>query len=853
MLHLGYEKLYSHQVEMFNEAIAGHHSVITTGTASGKSLAFYLPILNHLLSYPAQRAVFIYPTKALAQDQFKSLAKFVEYFGKHRINVGIYDGDTPASQRKTIRENCNIILTNPDMLHASLLPNHNRTGFPFLFQNLKFVVLDEIHSYRGIFGSHVSNVIRRLLRICKYHHSSPLFLCSSATIANPQELAENICHQKFSLIENDGSPSKEKEILFWQPPYVGIHKNVKKTNINTKELAVWSPPFLDGSNPYKKSITQELIELLPNLIESKAHFIAFCQSRKTTEIVTKESRDILSSNFSLESKISGYRGGFTPEERHRIEQGLINGTIWGVVSTNALELGIDIGALEIVVMGGFPGTRASFWQQVGRAGRRSNKSYAVLLLQEKAIDQFIGANPDWLIGTSPEHAIVDKNNLFVQFSHIRAAAYELPLTYDDLANFPELGNVIPLLIEEGEIEKQNTHYLWTGKTTPSQEFGLRNISNDTVSVSNVKDGTTLTSIEITQAKRELYTGAIYLHNTEQYKCINLDLEKKIAFVEPADLNYYTEPHVGFDFRILDTFSTKKLINTEIYYGYVNVKTIIGGYKMLQFYSHTNLGFEKLNPLLDFEMDTEACWFGLPQSVEEFLVGKLATPLLFGIKTAMLASSEFKVMATYRDLGGGFKETKLGESIKTGLFIFDNYPGGLGFSEKIYGYFNEIILNAISLVKNCSCNRGCPVCVGTDEIDKKFVIWALESYINDLPVPDGFEIQTADFDTKVEYPFKWESFMEDWPKIISTLSERNLNGIDLLNSAKSIEVEESTLYLFYSPAVISHINEMFLMTIRGYLSQLLLLPPNFSIQLKPAGEDNTQFVDFKLRRHLKKAK
>lgn len=838
---MGYGKLYSHQAEMFEQAIEGKNVIITTGTASGKSLAFYLPVIQRIIQNPARRAVFMYPTKALTQDQQKGLQSFVDYFGEKKIKVGIYDGDTPASQRKKIREEANIILTNPDMINSSFLPNHNRYGFPHIFRNLNFVIIDELHAYRGAFGSHVSNVMKRLLRICKYHGNSPQFLCSSATISNPQELAENICHSSFIHISKDGSPSPEKEIIFWQPPFVGYDRTIRR------------------------SIVEEMVELLPYLIENDVRVISFCLSRKETEIVTKECRDTLAGKYGsiLANKISGYRGGYTPEERHRIEKDLMKGDILGVVSTNALELGIDIGALEMVVMGGFPGTRASFWQQLGRAGRRGGKAYAVLMLKNRPIDQYVGINPDWLIGTSPENAVLDKNNLYIQLSHIRAAAAELPLTIDDFSYFPDLGEVLPLLTEIGEIAEIHNTFHWKGTSSPAHEISLRNITNETVEVFDSKNEKILTTMDIKQAKRELYAGAIYLHDTVQYKCLELDLEKKIATVESINLNYYTDPRIVTFVDILATHEEKQVGRTNVFFGDVNVATLISEYKMIQFFNHQNLGYESLHEPLQDEMDTEGSWIQLPdnvrtalQSTSQSIQVETKPDYFDGLVHSLRSVAEIKVMATFSDISGShfvYTNTKGQiQSNATAVILYDQYPGGLGFAEKIYQNIEEVIKNATYLVKNCGCKVGCPVCVGDYKIDKKIILWALENFFVETKPPEDIVVSEEPQMGLIEYSYTWENITEEWANLVKLMRERRIYGADFLSTAKDISVNNTTLTLYFPESNLKLADkDEIKQSIVNNLNQFIKLPDKFVLSFMSIDTTHEDRKHSKLIRHFKR--
>ena len=456
----GIERLYCHQVEMFEKVTAGKHVVITTSTASGKTLSFLLPVVQEILKKPLTRAIFIYPTKALAADQYRAIRPFLEYFGENRIVAGVYDGDTPVAERTRIRQSANIILTNPEMVNGAFLPNHSKYGFDFLFSNLKYIVIDELHTYRGAFGSHLANVFRRLSRVCRYYHADPQFLCSSATIANPVELAAEICGKQFELVDKDGSPAAERGYYLIQPP-----KIMGK----------------DGDYYGQVKITTVAAELLPELLDDGKNFIAFTKSRKNVEIVLKETRDRLEAEGFLglhrPEEVSGYRGGYTVSERKQIESQMISGELMGLISTNALELGIDIGKISTTVLVGYPGTRASFWQQTGRAGRSGKRSDNYLILDQMPFDQYIALEPGWLFEGSSENAVIDKNNLIIELAHIQAAAAEIPLTLDDIALFPDLGEAIPVLLGAEELASYNGKFAWSGGEFPAGDFSMRNIED----------------------------------------------------------------------------------------------------------------------------------------------------------------------------------------------------------------------------------------------------------------------------------------------------------------------------------------------------------------------------------------
>ncbi len=833
LVNLGYSRLYSHQAEMFDQATMGENVIITTGTASGKSLSFYLPVFQQIIQNPFQRAIFIYPTKALAQDQLKNLKPFQNYFGDRILKVGIYDGDTPASQRKKIREEANIILTNPDMINSSFLPNHNRYGFPHIFKNLEYVVVDELHIYRGAFGSHLSNVMRRLIRICHYHNKVPKFLCSSATIANPLELAQNICHSDFKLVSKDGSPAGEKEILFWQPPFIG-----------KKETFI------------RATVRNQMIRFLPKLITDKHRFIAFCRSRKDTEIITKECRDKLiksRSSIDLSNKIAGYRGGYTPIERRKIEKDLLDEKITGVVSTNALELGIDIGSLEFVVMGGFPGTRASFWQQVGRVGRTGKKSYAILIMDDKPLDQYVGKNPDWLLGNPSENAIVDKNNLYIQLSHIRASSAELPLTIDDLKYFPDLGEILPMLQDIGELKQVQNSYHWQGESSPAHEISLRNISNETVDILYKNGQLTLTTIDLKQAKFELYCGAIYLHETNQYLCTNLDLESCKATVVDSEGNYFTEPHIISNIDILVKHKEKTNERIKIYFGDIKVTRINRGYKMLQFGTHTNLGYNELsNPLYD-ELDTEGCWIELPKNVQQVLteaslINDPTVAYTVGLVHALKSCSEMQIMATFSDIGGD--SFNYGEDNLLAVIIYDQYMGGLGFSEKIYDKFLEIKNKALSLIKSCPCLHGCPICVKDFRIDKHVIIWALENFDTLTNPPNGIQINQNK--NQIIQHFDFKDIPEKWNDIVNIICNENLCGSSILKAGKSISLDDNSMTITLSSGLQKLIEQSNMIeNISKSISSIVTTPSSFKLSFIYTTDSDSTIKVNKIERYLQK--
>jgi DEAD/DEAH box helicase domain-containing protein len=711
----GLAQLFSHQREMFDAAGRGDNVVITTGTASGKTLGFLLPIVQRILLEPASRALLLYPTKALGADQLRGILDLIEPFGERRVQAGLYDGDTPPVERTRVRESCHLILTNPDMLNAGWLPHHGRKGFTHIFRNVRYIVIDEMHVYRGAFGSHFANLMRRLVRLCRFYGSAPQFLCSSATLANARELAELLCDQPFTHVDRDGSPSAAKTIHFWQPPIV--------------------------ANDFRRGVVAEMATLLPELVTSRQRTIAFCRSRKETEVVLKETRDRLRSvagGHDESDRIAGYRGGYTPEERREVEQSLLSGRLAAVVSTNALELGIDIGGLEVVVQGGFPGTRASFWQQVGRAGRRGREAHAIVILRQSPIDQYIGANPEWLVNARAEHAVVDRDNLLIQLAHVRAAATELPLTIDDAATFPDLAEIVAVLEKAGELRQSYGAYHWTGNAHPAGDFSLRNLDGDRFKIVNRSTGMTLTEMDRPQTYHEAHVRAVYLHDSQQYLVEKLDLENHQVIVLPVEQNYYTEPDIRFKIDVLRVIEAKTCGRVQVRFGDVRVDETTVGYKMLEFHNHQNLGYEVLPEPLVLTRETEAVWIELPRDVLAVL-GAAGTDYVAGMVHGLVCVARMRTMAEGGDLGGTsfHAPDEDSGSAHNAIILHDYHPGGMGYAAKSFELMDEVILAAQSLVAGCGCREGCPACTGDVTLERDVIAWALASLTGTCAPPKGW--------------------------------------------------------------------------------------------------------------------
>ncbi|MCK6550576.1 DEAD/DEAH box helicase [Myxococcota bacterium] len=776
--HRGIPELYAHQVEAYEAARAGEDVVVTTGTASGKSLAYLLPVIQGMLEDPSARALLLFPTKALTQDQLRGVLAVLDDVaasgpGAPRIEAGVYDGDTPPADRARIRDRANLFLTNPDMLHSALLPNHGRRGFAHVFRNVKFIVIDELHTYRGAFGAHFANLMRRLHRICKHYGSAPRILASSATIANAKEHAETLCHRPFHLVERDGSPSAGKVVYFWQPP--------------------------NGEQDMRRPVTTEMASLLPHLVAARHRTIAFCRSRKETEIVLKESRDRLRDVAGHDEShlLAGYRAGYTPEERRAVERALVDGSLMGVVSTNALELGIDIGRLQVVVQGGFPGTRASFWQQMGRAGRRNEVAHAIVILAVSPTDQFISENPDWLTGQGTERAVLDANNLAIQLAHVRAAAAELPLSLDDAASFPDLGEIVSVLERAGEVRDVLGAWHWIGGAFPAGELSLRNIHNDRFKIVNRGTGMTITEMSRPQVYREAHTRAVYLHDGVQYQVEALDLVGHVATVVEVEQNFYTQPDVRTSIDVLLTQERRPYGRTRAFFGDVRVDDAVVGYKMLEFHNHQNLGYEELHEHLELQLETEAVWVAVPDDVLSVL-GAEHEDALAGMVHAVGACARIRTMAERSDLlGSSFHaiDDDTGATL-TALVLYDSHPGGLGWAATAYEQLDDVLTDAKALVEGCRCSYGCPACVGAYGRDRHLLAWALASLREQLPAPATARAKRAPAKVaavKVALPkIPWAEVTERWGEVTARLADAGVDGGALLSSLSPAETRGTRL-------------------------------------------------------------
>ena len=682
----GITRLYSHQAEAYDLIAAGANTVIVTPTASGKTLCYNLPVLDLLLRDPDARAMYLFPTKALAEDQLHEFHGAVEAMGAD-IKVFTYDGDTPQDARKAIRGRAAVVLTNPDMLHSGILPHHTR--WSKYFENLRYVVIDELHYYRGVYGSHLANLLRRLKRICEFYGSSPVFVCSSATIANPRELAEALAEAKFELVDRSGAPRGEKFFVFYNPPVVNRQLGIRRSYIaETRRLAL-------------------------ELIERDLQTIVFANNRLATEILVTYLKDGVERGPLAPETVRGYRGGYLPKERRQIERDLRRGAIRAVVATNALELGIDIGSLDAAVMAGYPGTIASTWQRAGRAGRRQGPSAAVLVASSAPLDQYIVEHPDYFFGRSPEHAFVNADNLEILLSHLKCAAFELPLRDGEKFGPHDPAELCRFLEEAGFLHHSASAWHWTSESYPADAVSLRAVTSDNFVVVDITAApAVIAEVSFPTALTTLHEKAIYLHEARQYHVERFDYDERKAYVRRVECDYYTDAIDYTQVKVLEEFASEPAGGPVKVHGDVRVNRQIVGFKKIKFYTMENVGAGKLS-MPEQEMHTTAFWLHFPREfLDAFpdLAPAARQAGIAGIGSALRTVAALALMCDPRDLGLALG-TREDETFEPNLYLFDNYPGGIGQSQPLYQLAGRALEQSAELIAACPCATGCPSCVG----------------------------------------------------------------------------------------------------------------------------------------------
>jgi DEAD/DEAH box helicase domain-containing protein len=692
----GIDQLYTHQALAIEHVLAKRNVVITTPTASGKTLCYNAPVMNEVLRDPSTRALYLFPTKALAQDQLAELHELTLALGGD-IGVFTYDGDTPADARRAIRGRAHVVLSNPDMVHSGILPHHPR--WAKLFENLKFVVIDELHAYRGVFGSHLTNVLRRLSRICRHYGSNPTFICSSATIANPRELAEGLVEQPFELVSESGAPRGEKYFLFVNPPVVN------------QQLGI------------RRSYLAETRRVAAEFLKRDLQLIVFAQSRLSTEILTTYLKDDFAGAPGRNDQIRGYRGGYLPQRRREIEKGLREGSVRAVVSTNALELGIDIGALDVCVMAGYPGTIAGTWQRAGRAGRRSGRSAAVLVASSAPLDQFIVRNPSYFFDAAPEHALINPDNLHILVDHVKCAAFELPFTAVETYGRQDVQEVLGILAESGLVHRAGNEeqgsWQWTSESYPADAVSLRSISSDNFVIVDTTHGAdVIGETSFNSGPPTLHEKAIYILEGQLYQVERLDFEGRKAYVRQIDCDYYTDAITYSKVKVLETFASESGAAHRSH-GDVHVASRVVGFKKIKFYTNENVGSGDLD-LPQQEMHSTAYWLTLPRELMAALpyAADDRRDGVVGLSFAMRQVAQLLLMCDRQDIGISLGTGDEGDDSdvtqlpdEPRIFIYDNYPSGIGFSEPLFAMHDELIARTRGLIASCECDRGCPTCVG----------------------------------------------------------------------------------------------------------------------------------------------
>jgi DEAD/DEAH box helicase domain-containing protein len=726
----GVEALYTHQAQALEILAKGGHCVVVTPTASGKTLCYNLPVLQALLTEPAARALYLFPTKALAQDQLAELEELARALPELRIHT--YDGDTPQDARRAVRARANVVLTNPDMLHSGILPHH--TKWIALFQNLRYVIIDELHTYRGVFGSHLANVLRRLQRICRHYGAAPQFVCTSATIANPQELAERLVGQPVGVVADNGAPAGEKVVVFYNPPVVNAELGIRRSYL--KEASRLTTPFLRARVPT----------------------IVFTGSRLAEEVVLTDLKATVERAPAFTDVVRGYRGGYLPNRRREVERGLRAGDVLGVVSTNALELGIDIGRLDVAVLAGYPGTVASTWQQAGRAGRRTGLSAALLVASSAPLDQFIVTHPDYFFGAPPEHGLINPDNPYVLVSHLKCAAFELPFADGEPFGAEDVGRFLGLLEEEGLLHLAGGRYHWTSETYPADHLSLRSVASDNFVVID----TTHKALEPVEAVRRLTTKreviaevdwrsafamvhpkAIYLVEGQQYEVQELRFredEEKVAYVKHVQVDYFTDAVTAKGVWALDRFqraATGGAAAGQAHQGELLVVEQVVGFKKIKFDTMENVGAGEVE-LPQQEMHTVGLWLTIrPEVLAAISADRDAlVDGLRGLAYLLHHLAPLFLMCDVRDLGSWLGDAAppepggaapvgprvltterararllAAERFEPTVYLYDSQPGGVGLTERLFELVSPLLARARETLGACSCRAGCPSCVG----------------------------------------------------------------------------------------------------------------------------------------------
>ncbi|NOT88336.1 MAG: DEAD/DEAH box helicase [Lysobacter sp.] len=708
----GLGQLYSHQAEAWEATQRGEDVVVVTPTASGKTLCYTLPVIAAALGRQS-KALYLFPTKALAQDQVAELLE-LNKAGGLGIRAATFDGDTPGDQRQAIRLNGDIVVTNPDMLHQGILPHH--TKWAQLFENLRYIVIDEIHTYRGVFGSHLANLLRRLKRICAFYGATPQFILCSATIGNPQEHAEALIERRVTAITDSGAPTGDKHVLLWNPP------------VTNPDLGL------------RASARSQSTRIARMAIKAGLKILIFAQSRTMVEVLTKYLKDVFDHDPRKPPRIRAYRGGYLPTERRDAERAMRAGRIDGIVTTSALELGVDIGSLDVVVLNGYPGSIAATWQRFGRAGRRQQPSIGVLIASSDPLDQYIVRHPEFFTAASPEHARIAPDQPVILLDHIRCAAFELPFRDGDHFGPVEPRAYLDLLTEDGVLHAEGAVWEWIADSYPANAVSLRSVADGNFVVVDRTDGrqTIIAEVDYSAAPLTLYEGAIHMIQSTPYQVERLDWDGRKAFVTRTHVDYYTDAIDYTKLKVLDQFDGAVAGTGASHHGEVHVVRRVSGYKKIRYYTHENIGYGPVN-LPDAELHTTAVWWQLSQPVLDSLFASKQDALdgVLGAAYALHVIARIAVMADGADLqkavgsgdgawfavadAQGRGQLRRHEGPPTApddlaaftptIYLYDNFPGGVGLAEPLWTRQSELVARATGLIDGCDCASGCPACVG----------------------------------------------------------------------------------------------------------------------------------------------
>ncbi|MFC5700033.1 DEAD/DEAH box helicase [Cohnella faecalis] len=681
----GIEKLYTHQAASFGAVAEGNHVVTVTPTASGKTLCYNLPVVQTLLEDDSARALYLFPTKALAQDQVAELQELANLM-EADIKTHTYDGDTPPTVRQAIRNAGHIVVTNPDMLHSAILPHH--TKWVKLFENIRYVIIDELHAYRGVFGSHVANVVRRLKRICQFYGSNPQFLCASATIRNPREHAERLVGETVALVDDNGAPTGEKHLVFYNPPVVNQQLGIRRSSVlESQKLAAL---------------------LLRNGIQT----IVFARSRVRVELLLTYLQEQVKHELGAKS-IRGYRGGYLPKLRREIERGLRSGEIRGVVSTNALELGIDIGQLQACVLNGYPGSIASTWQQSGRAGRRHGSSVTFLVASSNPLDQYLIQHPDYFLGTPAEEARIHPDNLLILLDHVKCAAYELPFEEGDSFGEEKLTDLLEFLAEERVLHRVGSRWYWMEQAFPAHNISLRSAAQENFVIVDMTEGhKVIGEVDRFSAPTLIHEEAIYIHEGVQYQVEKLDYPEKKAFVREVNVDYYTDASQAVELKVLHSDLEARSGPLTRQYGEVMITAKPTIFKKIRLRTHENIGSGPIH-LPEEELHTSGYWFSFSEEETAKRSANDMQMALLGVANVLIHLAPLHLMCDPFDIRV-VPQVKALHTKRPTIYFYDRYPGGIGLSRRLYDLHDTLLEEAERLIHGCGCLSGCPACVGPIE-------------------------------------------------------------------------------------------------------------------------------------------